>query len=227
MKKEIVEGSQGPNTTRDVAGQGGLRDLVSRIRAGEEAAEIDLVRRFGRGVTAILDRHTRARTDAEDLYQDTFHLALRKLRDGELRDAQKLPGFLSRIARNLAIEHYRKAGRRKTDADSEAVATVAVVESSQLGSLLRHEHAALVRQVLGELANERDRQILFRFYIAEDEKDVIASDLGLTSLQFNRVLHRARQRYKKHFEERWPQMSSASPGTAIVGAILALLVTLR
>jgi hypothetical protein len=37
--------------------------------------------------------------------------------------------------------------------------------------------------------------VLFRFYLAEDKKEQICADLGLSGLHFNRVLHRARERY--------------------------------
>lgn len=170
--------------------------LVARIEAGDPSAEEQLVKLYGRGVWALLGRHTNGGPEAEDLYQETFQLALQKLRRGELRDPVKLPGFLARIARNIAIELYRKAARRKTEADSEAVAEVATAPSSQLTEMLVAESTDLVRRVIRELANDRDRQILYRFYIAEEEKDRISADFGLTSLQFNRVLHRARQRYK-------------------------------
>jgi RNA polymerase sigma-70 factor (ECF subfamily) len=130
---------------------------------------------------------------------------IEKLRRGELREPAKLPGFLAQIARSLAIEHYRKAQRRKTDPDSDAIAEVADVSgggSGPLAELLTREDAGLVRRVIGELGTERDREILLRFYIAEEDKERIQADLGLSSLQFNRVLHRARERYRDLYLER-------------------------
>jgi RNA polymerase sigma-70 factor (ECF subfamily) len=57
-----------------------------------------------------------------------------------------------------------------------------------------------VKQVLADLSLERDRQLLYRFYVGEDDKEEICRDLKLTSLQFNRVLHRARERFRELFE---------------------------
>jgi RNA polymerase sigma-70 factor (ECF subfamily) len=173
-------------------------------------------------VAVFIDRHTNGRPEAEDLFQDTFRVGLEKLRQGELREPAKLPGFLAQIARNLAIEHYRKIARRKTDADSDAVLDAVASAESPLGGLLARENAALVRQTLHELANERDRQILLRFYIAEEDKDRISADYGLSSLQFNRVLHRARQRYKELLTERMGGDRMAQ----VAGAIVLLLITL-
>jgi RNA polymerase sigma-70 factor (ECF subfamily) len=66
---------------------------------------------------------------------------------------------------------------------------------SQLDRLLLKEKTKMIRKLLQEMS-ERDRQILYRFYIAEEDKDRICADLPLSSLHFNRVLHRARERYR-------------------------------
>ena len=170
--------------------------LVARIRSGDDRdAETQLVQRYARGVRLILGRHTRSAAEADDLFQETFTLAVAKLRAGELRDPSRLPGFLSSMARNLATEHYRKIARRRTDTDSNTASTHSVA-AGQLGELLRHEEARMVRKTLEELPNDRDREVLFRYYIADEDRDTIADDFGMTNPQFNRVLYRARQRYR-------------------------------
>jgi RNA polymerase sigma-70 factor (ECF subfamily) len=200
-----------------------LEELVARVRSGDRRAEEQVVELYGRGVAIILDRHTNGRPEAEDLFQDTFRVGLEKLRRGELREPAKLPGFLAQIARSLAIEHYRKITRRKTDADSDAVLEAVAPSEGPLGNLLARENAMLVRRVLQELANERDRQILLRFYIAEEDKDRISADYGLSSLQFNRVLHRARQRYKELMVER---LGGGTQAAQVAGAIILILIAL-
>jgi RNA polymerase sigma-70 factor (ECF subfamily) len=57
-----------------------------------------------------------------------------------------------------------------------------------------------VRKLIGELPTDRDQQLLLRFYVAEEEKETICAELGLDSLHFNRVLFRARQRFKELLE---------------------------
>lgn len=176
-------------------------DLVLRIRTGDPRAEEELIERFGDGLTFLLRRWTRGHSDAEDLYQETFRLGLEKIRRGEVRDPDRLAGFLRSLARNLSIEHYRKAARRGSrEEDLEAAAESSVPEAGQLGQLLRKEKIALVRRLLEELGSDRDRQVLFRFYLAEEDKESIRSDLGLTAPELNLVLFRARRRYRDLFE---------------------------
>jgi RNA polymerase sigma-70 factor (ECF subfamily) len=179
-------------------------DLVGRIVAGELQAEEELVGHYSEGLQFLLRRWTRDAATAEDLFQETVRLALEKIRGGEVREPSKLAGFLRSLAKNLAIHHYRRgAVREERERDLDSVPPVAAGEPMEpLAHLLRAEKAALVRQAITELPQERDRQVLFRFYIAEENKERICADLGLGSQEFNIVLFRARQRYRKLLAER-------------------------
>jgi RNA polymerase sigma-70 factor (ECF subfamily) len=53
-----------------------------------------------------------------------------------------------------------------------------------------------VQEILADLKKERDREILQRFYVREEDKASICHRLGVDSVHFNRVLYRARQRMK-------------------------------
>jgi RNA polymerase sigma-70 factor (ECF subfamily) len=189
-----------------------MADLVRRIAGGERAAEAELVQRFSRAVSFLLRRLARDRTVAEDIYQETFRMVIEKVRSGELREAERLPGFVSSMARNLFLAAVRRGGRRqKWHGDSAATETAPDPAPGQLARLLAEERAANIRQVLGELRNVRDREILFRYYIADQEKDAICRDLDLSELHFNRVLFRARQRYRELFEK-WQKAAAAPSG---------------
>jgi RNA polymerase sigma-70 factor (ECF subfamily) len=179
-----------------------MAELVRRIVSGDPSAEAELVQRFSRAVSFLLRRLARDETAAEDLYQETFRLVIEKVRAGELREAERLPGFVSSMAKNLFLGSARRGGRRqKWQGDSEAAETAPDPAPGQLAKLLAQERAAIVRRVLAELKNDRDREILSRYYIADQDKEVICRDLDLSDLHFNRVLFRARQRYKELFEK--------------------------
>lgn len=171
-------------------------ELVARILAGEKAAESELVERYSRGVAIILNRATGDQSLAEDLSQETFQLTLEKIRGGEVREPERLSGFICSLARNLATDHYRRSRRSEQVDDPDAVEMVAATAPSQLDRVLQAEKSKRVRQLLSELS-DRDREILRRFYIEEEDKERICADLGLSSLHFNRVLHRARERYRE------------------------------
>src|SRR6185295_8598659 len=180
-------------------------DLVRRIAAGDSRAETALVERYSRGLRCLL-RHLGAPPElADDLHQETFRIVLERLRRRGLDEPAGLAGFLRGTAKNLLTAERRKTARRRTDADSEGLESAVHPAQGQLSSVLLEEEAAIVRRLIGEMPTDRDRQLLLRFYVAEEEKESICADLGLDSLHFNRVLFRARHRFKdllERFQER-------------------------
>jgi RNA polymerase sigma-70 factor (ECF subfamily) len=178
----------------------GSSDLVSRIRGGDRQAETELVERYNRVVMNIIRRKVGDAVVADDLYQETFCIVLEKVREGDVREPEKLPGFVCAVAKNRVIKHFQRAAQQESLTETGETASVPQATPDQLGELLRKETAGIVQQILKEMTSERDIQVLFRFYLAEDDKERICADLGLTSLQFNLVLHRARKRYRELYE---------------------------
>ena len=177
-----------------------LVDLLGRIGGGDAAAEAVFVERFSRGLCAYLRRLGCPPELAEDLHQETFRIVLERLRARGLEEPERLAGFLRGTARNLYLDERRKRARRRTESDEDVIARVSDPRSGQLRRVLDAEAATLVRRLIGELDVARDRQVLYRFYIAEDRKEVICRELGLSSQHFSRVLFRARQRFKELLE---------------------------
>jgi RNA polymerase sigma-70 factor, ECF subfamily len=175
-------------------------DLVGRINAGERQAEVELVERYSRVVKIIIRREVSDAAVADDLYQEIFWTVIEKVRQGSVREPEKLSGFVCGVARNHVMHYFRRAARQEISTENEEAAPLPLSAPDQLKELLQKEKADFVWQVLKEMPNERDIQALIRFYIAEEEKERICADLGLTSLQFNLVLHRARARYKELYE---------------------------
>jgi RNA polymerase sigma-70 factor, ECF subfamily len=62
--------------------------------------------------------------------------------------------------------------------------------------------AEIVRQVVEELPLPRDREILSRFYLSDEDCTVICDDLKLAREHFNRVLFRVRNRFPERLIER-------------------------
>ncbi len=188
-------------------------DLVRRISDGDREAESRLVELHSRGLSYLLRHLTGDRSLSEDLHQETLRIVLEKIRRGELREPEKLAGFIRSTARNLSMAEFRKAARRPELEDVEAIGAAEPADPapSQLSRVLLEEDRRRVRQVLGELRSDRDRELLYRFHIAEEPKDEICDALGLSSRQFNLALHRARQRFKQLVEKSAPQLRAPNP----------------
>jgi RNA polymerase sigma factor (sigma-70 family) len=95
------------------------RELVARIRAGDSLAEEELVTTYHRPLLLIATARIRAREDAKDLAQEILIAVLKSLRDGQLREVEKLTAFVYGTARNVINNFIRtKERRRESDLDS-------------------------------------------------------------------------------------------------------------
>lgn len=111
--------------------------LVGRARRGDESAFSSLYERYARTIHGLLLARV-SRLDADDLVQDVFLTAWRRLDD--LRDPAAFGGWLSMIARNRATDFQR----RSVDAVplSPALqahdATAASAEANAVLEVIRH-----------------------------------------------------------------------------------------
>ncbi len=176
--------------------------LVHRIAAGESRAEGELVECCGRTLRFLCRRFARDEADAEDLYQETLILALEKIRRHEVREPSRLAGFLRALAKNLSIQRYRRSAYALEKPSDTPPDRADESLPDPLGSLLDDERKALTLRLLGTLRVPRDREVLFRYYIAEEGSETICRDLNIDADHFYRILHRARMRYRRLWDER-------------------------
>ncbi|HUL82761.1 MAG TPA: sigma-70 family RNA polymerase sigma factor [Gammaproteobacteria bacterium] len=174
--------------------------MARRIGAGDGAAEAQLVERYQRGVLYLLKRRTRDVDLALDLRQETFRIAIEKLRAKEISEPERIGAFVRGIAVNLAIADARKTNRRATTADSDAVDLVADPADGPADAVASEQTRAAVRALLDDMSVPRDRDILLRFYVEDEDKESICTALGVDSAHFNRVLFRAKQRFRALLE---------------------------
>ena len=171
-------------------------ELTRRVQEGDPRAETELVERYSRGLRFLLRRKTRDPELAEDLLQETWAVALERLRGDSIDDPARLAGFLSGVARHLALNELRKAGRQKTTANSTVVELIPDEDNNPIRQASRAEVCRHVQRLIGELGQQRDREILNSFYVLEQDKENICRKLGVDGTHFNRVLFRARQRLR-------------------------------
>jgi RNA polymerase sigma-70 factor (ECF subfamily) len=171
--------------------------LAQRIAAGDCVAEAQLFERYGPSLLGLLRRRGVARDLALDLRQEAFRIVLERLRRRGLAEPGRLAGFLRGTAHKLALAERRKSVRYPAAIDDTEAEMAEDPAPGPLQTALAKETREGVDRLLCALPTERDRQILRRFYLAEEDRERICSDLGLDRLHFNRVLFRARRRFKE------------------------------
>src|SRR5262245_28762941 len=99
-----------------------VTELVRRAQAGDRAAFGELVTRFEGAVFAAALTRMRDYVEAQELTQEVFVHAMRKL--PQLRDPRCFAGWLRRITARMAINRLTRRGAR-TGIDPEMIDAVA------------------------------------------------------------------------------------------------------
>jgi len=172
------------------------RELVHRIKAGDGYAETELVERYARSIKLILLKRTGSLQLANDLCQDTFVTTLRKLRAGELKKPCSLSAFIRQTAVNISIDHFRKE-KRYIHQDDGIISLLHSHRDHKARGIDNETTRVALEDALDHLAVSRDREILRRFYLADEDKVEICRDLELSSIHFDRVLYRAKKRMRE------------------------------
>jgi RNA polymerase sigma-70 factor (ECF subfamily) len=154
------------------------------------------------GLQAQLTRTVRDANLAADLLQDAVVTALQKLREGKIHDEAELDGYVYRVALN----HFRNYRRKDRSHLSEPEALAQIPDSGTVErpteSLESMQWGQMVTKVLQELTPPRDRDLLVRFYLDEESKEHLCECFNLTDRHFNRVICRARERFRALLQER-------------------------
>ncbi|MGH8140214.1 MAG: RNA polymerase sigma factor [Steroidobacteraceae bacterium] len=173
------------------------RDDSALVEAIAERTSLQnqLYVRYRRPLLQVFLHRRIARDAAEDLLQRTFLQAIKKIRSEGLDDPHNLGGYLYRTACKLATAYWRGELSHRHDNDRELLTNLKD-EALSLEERLDHEQLArCVRDLMGHLPVQRDREVLVRYYLQEEPRIAIRESLQLTDMQFNQVLWRARQRF--------------------------------
>jgi len=149
--------------------------LADRIRNGEPSAEEELVHLFQDRIAFCYRTRTHDVGVAPDLTQEVLLAVVLALRDGHLREPERLTAFVYGTARNVVNNYLRTRSRLpKEDPIGEGPHTAAGFDAIE-----DIERRALVRRALTSL-DSTDRQILLLTLVSGLKPGEIARRLTLT-----------------------------------------------
>jgi len=144
----------------------------------------EIYRSQGRALWAYLYRLTGNAADADDLLQDSFcRLLATPL---ATRDESQLRAYLFRIASNVSIDHWRRSGRARREADPPP--PTATPDGAN-AAVLRHDMARTFREL-----KPQERVLLWLAHVEGSEHREIATTLGLKAASVPVLLFRARRK---------------------------------
>jgi RNA polymerase sigma factor (sigma-70 family) len=172
-------------------------ELSRRIRAGDGGAESQLVRCVQPGLKMMLLRILDGdQALADDIVQETLLVLLKRLRGDGLEDPRGLAAFAAQTARKLTAALRRKHFRRRTDTDNEAIDQVEAPMPALETQTSDEDAAWAVRKLLSEMRNTRDRVLLKRFYLDDNDKETLCQEFAMSEAALNQALSRARLRFR-------------------------------
>ena len=170
--------------------------LVRRILSGDNAAFTTLVEKYYRSVHALAWRKINDFHHAEEITQDTFLQAYKKL--STLRNPDQFGGWLYVIADRLCIGWLRK--QKPTMQSLEGTRTDIVERlsyknyiSEQRETEASEHHYEIIKNLLEKLP-EQERTVMTLHYLEEMTTKEISEFLSVPVKTVHSRLHRARKR---------------------------------
>jgi RNA polymerase sigma factor (sigma-70 family) len=168
--------------------------LVNRIKVGDDQGMEGLYRLFGRGIRFYLFRQLGPQ-ELEDKVHDTFLIVVNAIRRGDLREPERLMGFVRTVVRRQVAAYIEGAMQsRREQADMESGVSVVDRKQNPEQAAMIRQKADLIKSVLSSLS-KRDRDILRRFYLEEQPQEQICREMELTETQFRLLKSRAKAKF--------------------------------
>jgi len=173
--------------------------LVEQCLAGEQSAWEELIQTYSRRVYAICYRFTNSDNQSQDLTQEVFLRVFRTL--GSFRAGEGcFTVWLTRLTRNLLVDHYRRTKRDRLTDGLEDKLSVLEERTAQVsrtdGLLAGREAGELLQAALQKLSPELREAVILRD-LQELEYREIASVLNVPEGTVKSRLNRGRAELAK------------------------------
>ena len=178
--------------------------LIAAVRRGSDAAFEQLYRRYSASVGRFVAARVRDAGRAEDLVQEIFLSALRRIRatDGTIA----FRPWIFEIAKNAAIDHYRRSSRAEEvsiHADdvlrpADQLRLVGAAHVRPETAMLNKERFDQLRDAFAGLSTNHHRVLVLRELEGRSYRE-IAETMDMTRPAVESALFRARRRLQQEY----------------------------
>lgn len=171
-------------------------------------ADEDLIRQFANGdnqaFDVLLSRHksrvfsyilmiVRNRDLADDIFQEAFMKVIMTIKQGRYTEAGKFYAFVTRIAHNLIIDHYRRERNENTVSNEEfgdvdLFNNVKLCEENVEDAMVRSQVFDDVNKLMRHLPDNQQEVVRLRYYESYSFKEIA----DMTGVSINTALGRMR-----------------------------------
>lgn len=166
-------------------------ELISLYKNGNEEAFADLVNRHRNKIFTKVYMIVKDQYLAEDLLQETYIKVVNTIKSGRYNEEGKFLPWVTRIAHNLAIDHFRKAKRYPTivmEDGSNVFNSLEFSEDSIESQKIKEDTHALLRDLIKELPDTQKEVLMMRHYMEMSFQEIAEA----TGVSINTALGRMR-----------------------------------
>lgn len=185
---------------------------VERLRTGDFRTQEHFVAYFSELIQLKLRSRLNSPQAIEDVRQETFTRVFVALRDGKIRQPDRLGAFVNSMCNNVLLEHYRSSSRDDS-LDDEEQPEIPAANLDVLGAIANKQMAEKIRGILEELP-ERDRRLLREVFLEERDKDEVCADFSVDREYLRVLLHRAKLAFKALYLK---SVAARPPGAVAAG----------
>lgn len=174
-------------------------EIVELIQANDQRGVERLYHHCSREITVLL-YHLLDREDVEDRLHDVLMAVVFGIQKGQLREPARLHGYIRTITRRFAIATLKeRITRRRREVDNATIDNIAsspqnAREHTAEQDCIRKQGVEIAHEVLRAMS-QRYRDILYRFYVLEEDPEEIQREMNLTPTQFRLAKSRAKERF--------------------------------
>jgi RNA polymerase sigma-70 factor, ECF subfamily len=191
--------------------------IVKLIQQGHPQGEELLYTTLSRGLRYLAIH--KLGEEGNDCFHEVFITLLSTIRDGALKDPTALFGYARTILKREIIDRFEE--RRKWNYEDSFDWTIVPSADPALPADQAYEsrHRAKIMQEGLKTLRPKEREILVRYYLEEQEPEIIQREMDLTETQYRLLKSRSKQKLEKFTQEYLQRTDPRSTATlAFVGS---------
>jgi RNA polymerase sigma factor (sigma-70 family) len=167
------------------------QDLIHLYITGEEAGLVELIRRYQSKIYTSIYLLVKDEYLAEDIFQDTFIKVINTLKAGKYNEEGKFLPWVTRIAHNLVIDHFRREKRTPMVSggdDFDIFEVLGHYDESTEDRMVREQTHKDLKNLIQLLPSEQKEVLIMRHFGDLSFKEIA----DITNVSINTALGRMR-----------------------------------
>lgn len=167
------------------------QELIQLFISGNESALSLLIKKHESRLYTYIKMMVKDQALAEDIYQDTFMKVIFKLKSGHYNEEGKFLPWLTRIAHNLVIDHFRKQKRMpmvNSTEENDVFRTIKLQDNTIEDVIVKEQILKDVKKLIKLLPEEQQEVLILRHYANLSFQEIAE----MTGVSINTALGRMR-----------------------------------